>query len=66
LAAAILKTLAADPNHEFGIALYIEETSSALLEEGSIYPPLQRLDKRGSSTRNGPRRRTAGVRVCIA
>jgi transcriptional regulator len=43
----ILKTLAAGPNHGFGIALHIEEASSALLrvEEGSLYPALHRLDK---------------------
>ena len=45
----ILKTLAAGPNHGFGIALHIEETSSALLrvEEGSLYPALHRLEKAG-------------------
>jgi transcriptional regulator len=45
----ILKTLAAGPNPGFGIALHIEETSSALLrvEEGSLYPALHRLDKAG-------------------
>src|SRR4026209_2642796 len=43
----ILKTLAVGPNHGFGIALHIEEASSALLrvEEGSLYPALHRLDK---------------------
>ena len=61
----ILKTLAAGPNHGFGIALQIEERSSALLrvEEGSLYPGLHRLDKAGSIdaewtvTPNGPRAR---------
>jgi transcriptional regulator len=46
----ILKTLAAaGPNHGFGIALHIEQSSSALLrvEEGSLYPALHRLDKAG-------------------
>ena len=45
----ILKTLAAGPNHGFGIALHIEESSSGLLnvEEGSLYPALHRLDKAG-------------------
>jgi transcriptional regulator len=45
----ILKTLTAGPNHGFGIALHIEEASSALLrvEEGSLYPALHRLDKAG-------------------
>lgn len=43
----ILKTLEAGPNHGFGIALHIDETSSALLrvEEGSLYPALHRLEK---------------------
>jgi transcriptional regulator len=43
----ILKTLAAGPNHGFGIALQIEERSSALLriQEGALYPALHRLDK---------------------
>ena len=45
----ILKTLAAGPNHGFGIASHIDEASSALLrvEEGSLYPALHRLDKAG-------------------
>jgi PadR family transcriptional regulator, regulatory protein PadR len=45
----ILKTLAVGPNHGFGIALHIEESSSALLrvQEGSLYPALHRLDKAG-------------------
>ena len=45
----ILKTLSAGPNHGFGIALKIEESSSALLrvEEGSLYPALHRLEKAG-------------------
>jgi PadR family transcriptional regulator, regulatory protein PadR len=45
----ILKTLAAGPNHGFGIALHIEQTSSELLrvEEGSLYPALHRLEKAG-------------------
>jgi transcriptional regulator len=46
----ILKTLAATgPQHGFGIALHIEEASTAMLrvEEGSLYPALHRLDKAG-------------------
>ncbi len=45
----ILKTLARGPNHGFGIALHIEETSSEMLriEEGSLYPALHRLEKAG-------------------
>ncbi len=45
----ILTTLRTGPNHGFGIALHIEETSQALLrvEEGSLYPALHRLEKAG-------------------
>jgi transcriptional regulator len=45
----ILKTLAGGPQHGFGIALHIEQLSSELLrvEEGSLYPALHRLEKRG-------------------
>jgi len=62
----IFKTLAAaGPQHGFGIALHIEEASSALLrvEEGSLYPALHRLDKAGfidaewTVTENGRRAR---------
>jgi len=61
----ILKTLATGPNHGFGIALHIDETSSGLLrvEEGSLYPALHRLDKAGfidaewTTTENGRRAR---------
>lgn len=47
LALLILKTLAAGPNHGFGIALHIQSVSSGLLrvEEGSLYPALHRLEK---------------------
>ena len=43
----ILKTLGRGPQHGFGIALHIEQSSSELLriEEGSLYPPLHRLEK---------------------
>jgi transcriptional regulator len=45
----ILKTLTRGPNHGFGIALHIEQSSSDLLriEEGSLYPALHRLEKAG-------------------
>jgi transcriptional regulator len=45
----ILKTLARAPNHGFGIALHIEQSSSELLriKEGSLYPALHRLEKTG-------------------
>jgi transcriptional regulator len=43
----ILKTLALEPNHGFGIALHIQTVSDGLLsvEEGSLYPALHRLQK---------------------
>jgi len=45
----ILKTLARGPNHGFGIALHVEQSSSELLrvEEGSLYPALHRLERAG-------------------
>jgi PadR family transcriptional regulator PadR len=45
----VLKTLGLNPNHGFGIALHIEQSSSDLLrvEEGSLYPALHRLEKAG-------------------
>ena len=45
----ILKTLVAGPNHGYGIARRIKQTSDDVLhvEEGSLYPALHRLAKRG-------------------
>ena len=45
----VLKTLLREPNHGFGIALSIGESSTGLLrvEEGSLYPALHRLEMRG-------------------
>lgn len=45
----ILKTLAVGPNHGYGIARRIKQTSGDVLhvEEGSLYPALHRLTKRG-------------------
>ena len=41
----ILKTLAREPMHGYGIALHIQQTSEDVLqvEEGSLYPALQRM-----------------------
>lgn len=43
----ILRTLALAPNHGFGIAVRIEQSSTGLLrvEEGSLYPALHRMQK---------------------
>ena len=45
----ILKTLTVGPNHGYGIARRIKQTSDDVLhvEEGSLYPALHRLAKRG-------------------
>ncbi len=60
----ILKTLAAGPNHGYGIARRIKQTSDDVLrvEEGSLYPALHRLAKRGcldSEWRNSESNRRA-------
>jgi transcriptional regulator len=49
LDALILKTLAAGARHGYGIARQLEQwTDSALsVEEGSLYPALYRLERRG-------------------
>src|ERR1043165_4028208 len=45
----ILKTLSAGSLHGYGIAMYIKEWSREVLQidEGSLYPALQRLGQRG-------------------
>jgi PadR family transcriptional regulator PadR len=45
----ILKTLARGPMHGYGIARWIEEATDEALpvEEGSLYPALYRMEKRG-------------------
>jgi len=49
LDALILKTLTAGPSHGYAIARFIEETSgdAVLVEDGSLYPALYRLERRG-------------------
>ena len=49
LDALILKTLASGPRHGYAIARFIEDTTGAavLIEEGSLYPALYRMDRRG-------------------
>ena len=49
LALLILKALAHQERHGYGIARWIEDTTSAVLkiEEGSLYPALRRLEDRG-------------------
>lgn len=45
----ILKTLALEPMHGWGVAQRIQQLSSDALQvgQGSLYPALQRLDGRG-------------------
>ena len=45
----ILKTLAAQPMHGYGIAQHIHRLSQEVLrvEEGSLYPALQRMRQKG-------------------
>ena len=45
----IMKTLARAPQHGYGIAQHIQQTSEDVLrvEEGSLYPALQRLLLKG-------------------
>ena len=45
----ILKTLAWGPRHGYAIARWLEDTTNDALhiEEGSLYPALYRMEKRG-------------------
>ena len=45
----VLKTLTWEPMHGFGIGRWIEQASgdSLTIEEGSLYPALHRIEKRG-------------------
>ena len=49
LDALILKTLATGPRHGYAIGRFIEETTreAVVIEEGSLYPALYRLERRG-------------------
>ncbi len=48
----ILRTVADEPRHGYGVVRRIEQTSGGVLgvEEGSLYPALHRLVKRGLLT----------------
>lgn len=45
----ILRAVANEPNHGYGIAVRLHQTSDELLrvEEGSLYPALHRLEQEG-------------------
>jgi PadR family transcriptional regulator, regulatory protein PadR len=49
LDALVLKTLSWGPRHGYAIARWLEDTTGEVLqiEEGSLYPALYRLEKRG-------------------
>jgi PadR family transcriptional regulator, regulatory protein PadR len=49
LDALVLKTLARGPRHGYAIARFIEDTTgdTVLVEEGSLYPALYRMERRG-------------------
>ena len=49
LDALILKTLTSGPRHGYAIARFIEDTTgdAVLVEEGSLYPALYRMEARG-------------------
>lgn len=49
LDALILKTLARGPSHGYGIARFLEDATgeSVLIEDGSLYPALYRLERKG-------------------
>ena len=49
LDALVLKTLAGGPRHGYGIARFLEEATDGAvrIEEGSLYPALYRLERRG-------------------
>jgi len=45
----ILRTLSRGPNHGYGIARWLRESSGEefQVEEGALYPALRRMEKRG-------------------
>ncbi|MBP6703603.1 MAG: PadR family transcriptional regulator [Vicinamibacteria bacterium] len=49
LEALILKTLVRGPSHGYAIARFLEDATdeSVLIEDGSLYPALYRLERKG-------------------
>ena len=63
----ILKTLSIGVMHGYGVAQHIRVSGEVLhVEEGSLYPALQRLQIRGWSILSGASRRTIDGRVITA
>lgn len=56
----VLRTLAREAMHGYGITLHIHAASENLLrvEEGSLYPALHRMEQPAGSARSGAFRRT--------
>ena len=59
----ILKTLALEPMHGYGIAVRLEQMSKGVfrLNAGSLFVAFQRLQRAGSSEANGKPLRIAGA-----
>ena len=70
LDALVLKTLGLGPRHGYAIARWLEQTTGDAIqvEEGSLYPALYRMEKRGwieaewESRRSAERQRSTGSR----
>ena len=60
----ILKAVSLGPLHGYGVLLRIQQISKDRLEiqQGSLYPPLYRLEHQGWITANGASRKTSGKR----
>ena len=45
----VLKTLSAGPRHGYAVARWLEETTGEAIqvEEGSLYPALYRMERKG-------------------
>ena len=58
----VLKTLTLEPMHGWGISQRIQQHSQGALEvnQGSLYPALQRLEHQGWFAASGSPRRTTG------
>jgi DNA-binding PadR family transcriptional regulator len=66
LDALILKTLTGGPRHGYAIARFIEDASgeTVVVEEGSLYPALYRMERRGWLRRNGASRSWGAAPSC--
>ena len=60
----VLKTLALEPMHGYGIALRIEQISDGVfrVNPGSLLPALSRIERAGRINPSGERRRTTAGR----